>query len=439
MINNEENMGVRAINAEHLSAEGMSAEQTGAWGTNAEGMSAEQTGAYGTNAEHTSAEGMSAEHMDAPREYEEQVQVLDENREGMDISDESRENIGIQNENRKQKNKTNRNGKPKKRSEKTMFIKTFVIVLLLVMIVATPLFAVVDEVLEMRPGDEDNPILRETMDFHYLIPADSPFFDAFIDSNRVNILALGIDRHNLTDMIMLVSFDLDTPALDIISVPRDTFFLGSATRKINAVYRRNPVNSAVAVSEVLMNIPINYYVTLSHQGVANIVDEIGGVSIYVPFHMRYDDPRDTPPLRINIPAGYQLLDGENAVHFLRFRYANPGFRAHTDGDFGRIRLQQEFVRNAIVQSIGLNLPNIIRTTFDEVQSDITVREAIFLANTLVGISSENIRTHQLPLIQRGGHFHPNREAIAEMLIEIYSMEPFEYEGSEDFDDDYSEE
>jgi len=333
----------------------------------------------------------------------------------------------------------NRNEKKKNRSERSKLIATFVITLALVMVIATPLFAVVEEVLDMTPGGDDTPTLAEEIDFAYLIPADSPFFDAFVNTNRVNILALGVDSHNLTDMLMLVSFDIDNRFLDIISIPRDTFFLGSANSKINGVYRRNPVNSAVAVSEILMNIPINYYVRLSHQGVANIVDEIGGVSMYIPFHMRYDDPRDTPPLRIDIPAGYQLLDGNNAIGMLRFRYANPGFRAHPDGDFGRIRMQQEFVRNAVVQSIGLNLPNIIRTAFNEIQSDITIREAIFLGERLIGIDPENIRTHTLPLTQRGANFHPNQEAITEMLIEIYSMEPFEDESDEDnADDEYNE-
>jgi LCP family protein required for cell wall assembly len=338
-----------------------------------------------------------------------------------------------------EKQKGDSKEKPKTKSEKAKFITTFVVALILVMAIATPLFAMVDEVLEMRPGDENNPILAETIDFQYLIPADSPFFDAFVQTNRVNILALGIDRNNLADMIMLVSFDIDNKLLDVISVPRDTFFLGSANQKINAVYRRDPVNVAVVVSEMLMNIPINYYVTLSHQGVANIIDEIGGVSINVPFHMRYDDPRDTPPLRIDIPAGYQLLDGEQAINFLRFRYANPGFRAHQDGDLGRIRLQQEFVRNAIVQSIGLNLPSIIQSAFREIQSDITVREALELGNLLIGVDSENIRTHQLPLTQRGGHHHPNVEAIQEMLIQIYSMEPFADDENDDLNEDDLEE
>jgi len=335
--------------------------------------------------------------------------------------------------------KTSRNEKQRNRSERSKLIATFVITLALVMVIATPLFAIVDEVLDMTPGAEDGPTLAEEMEFAYLIPADSPFFDAFVNTNRVNILALGVDSHNLTDMLMLVSFDIDNGFLDIISIPRDTFFLGSPNHKINAMYRRNPVNSAVAVSEILMNIPINYYVRLSHQGVANIVDEIGGVSMYIPFHMRYDDPRDTPPLRIDIPAGYQLLDGQNAIGLLRFRYANPGFRAHPDGDFGRIRMQQEFVRNAVVQSIGLNLPNVIRTAFNEIQSDITIREALFLGNRLIGIDPENVRTHTLPLTQRGGNFHPNQEAITELLIEIYSMEPFDENGEENDDAEYEEE
>jgi len=316
--------------------------------------------------------------------------------------------------------------KAKNRREKIKFLMTFLIALVIITAIATPLFVTIDEILDTRPGGEDNPILGETIDFQYLISSDSPFFDAFIQTNRVNILALGIDSHNLTDMIMLVSFDLDNTTVDIISIPRDTFFLNSADRKINSVFRGNPVNSALAVSEILMNIPINYYVMLSHQGVANIVDEIGGVSVYVPFHMRYDDPFDTPPLRIDIPAGYQLLDGESAIGFLRFRKGNEGFQSFPDADFGRIKMQQQFVRNAIVQSIGPNLLNVIRMAFYEIQSDITVRKALHLGNQLMGIDPENIGTHQLPLTRRDGRYHPNRAAIAELLTEIYDIEPFVY-------------
>ena len=322
-----------------------------------------------------------------------------------------------------------RNRKKKSATDLGLFIKTFLIVFIAVTVVATPLFATVNEVLEMSPGGdgEYNPTLAETIDFHYLIPTDSPFFDAFTETNRVNILALGIDNHNLTDTIILASFDVDSRFLDIISIPRDTYFHGSPNNKINGVFRRNPVNTALAVSEVLMNIPINYYVVLSHRAVADIVDSMGGVSIYVPFHMRYDDPFDRPPLRINIRPGYQLLDGENAVHFLRFRYSNPGFRNHPDGDFGRIRMQQQFIQNALRQSIGPNLPNVVGAAFRYIQSDITVREALFLATRMAGINPENIRTHQLPIIQRGAIYMPDRPAIAELITEMYSMEPFVYE------------
>jgi len=320
-------------------------------------------------------------------------------------------------------NKKEKKGK-QKGSEKKMFVRTFAIALVIVMVIATPLFARVGEVLEMTPGDPDGPVLGDTVNFAELIPTDSPFFDAFVNTNRVNILLLGVDKHNLTDLIMLASFDIDNGFLDIISIPRDTFyyrpgFVGDAHHKINAAYNRNPVNSALAVSQTLMNIPINYYVSLSFQGVVNIIDSMGGVWIDVPIHMRYSDPFDTPPLHINIPAGYQLLDGQTSVHFLRFR-------SFPDQDLGRIRSQQQFMQAAVRQSLGMDLPNIIRTAFEEINSDITIREALYLSTRMIGMSSENIRTHTMPIARVDTFVHPDRQGIIDLLTEIYSMEIVDY-------------
>jgi len=319
--------------------------------------------------------------------------------------------------------------KLKNKIEIMIFLKTFIATFLIVMVVATPIFAQVNKVLEMTPGDEDGPILSETIDFNYLIPSDSPFFDAFTNTNRVNILALGVDDHNLTDTIILASFDIDNKFLDVISIPRDTYYYrglrDAANNKINAVFRGDPVNSALAVSEILMNIPINYYILLSYAGVAVIIDEIGGVPMDIPFHMRYDDPLDTPPLHIDIKPGPQVLDGVTSVKFLRFRQGNEGFRGYPNADLGRIAAQQTFIKSAIRQSLSLDLPNTIRTTFNVVQSDITIREALYLAGMIIGIDSENMRMHQIPI--RGYNYMPDKQGIADMLTEIYSIEPVKIE------------
>ena len=330
--------------------------------------------------------------------------------------------------------------KPQQNSNEMLsFLKTFIATFLIIMVVGTPLFAKVGEVLDMTPGDENAPVLEEHVDFATLIPTDSPFFDAFMNTNRINILAIGVDHHNLTDTIILASFDIDNKYIDLISIPRDTYYyrgpgyLDPAHHKINAVYRRNPVNTAKAVSEILWNIPINYYVELSYEGVARIVDSIGGVPMDIPFHMRYDDPKDTPPLRIDIKPGPQVLDGETSVKFLRFRRGNEGYRGYPDADLGRIKAQQTFLKSAARQSLSFNLPDIARTAFESVNSDMTLRVALHLATRAIGIDPEDIRTYQIPV--RGHDIRPDRQGIADMLTEIYSMEPVVVD---DEDEDYDE-
>ncbi|MCL1809740.1 MAG: hypothetical protein FWG42_08290 [Clostridiales bacterium] len=69
----------------------------------------------------------------------------------------------------------------------------------------------------------------------------------------------------------------------------------------------------------------------------------------------------------------------------------------------------------------MNLPSIARTVFDNIQSDITIKEALYLATKAIGIDTENIRTYQIPV--KGADLNPDSQGIAGMLAEIYSSAP----------------
>jgi len=319
------------------------------------------------------------------------------------------------------------------------FLKTFIISFVIIMVIATPLFVKIDKVLDLTPGDEDAPILSEVMDFGSITDPDSPFFDAFTNKTRVNILVLGVEHNNLTDTIMLASFDIENKFIDIISIPRDTYYYRgpgyaeNAHHKVNAVYRKDPVNTAKAVSEILMGMPINYYIELRYEGVEIIIDEIGGVPMDIPFNMVYNDPYETPPLLINIPKGEQVLDGKASVQFLRFRQANKGSgnSGYPDGDLGRIKAQQEFLKSAAKQCLSLNLPKIVETAFANINSDISIRTGLYLASKVVGIDIENIRTYRLPTKPMDVFEYPENQEIADMLTQIYSMEAVVLEEEEE--------
>lgn len=317
------------------------------------------------------------------------------------------------------------NGKPiSRKSPAQTFLKTFLISFVIFVVLCTPGFAIFGEVADYNPFDPQgtNVVLEE--DFPVIVNEDSPFFEAFTDKKRVNVLLLGLND-GLSDTIMLASFDTKAKHVDLISIPRDTYYHreghnGEAENKINAAYRKNPLNTAKAVSEVLLGIPINYYAVIDYDGVETIVDAMGGVPMTIPFNMKYSDPYDTPPLVINIPKGDTVLDGEHAVQFLRYR------KGYVEGDIGRVKAQQEFMKSAFKQMLSLNLPKIAKKIFENVESDITIGTATALATKAMGISSSDITTYLLPgtpLPDAPYYVIPDAEGTAEMINQIYSIEP----------------
>jgi len=304
------------------------------------------------------------------------------------------------------------------------FLRTFLMSFFIFVIICTPGFAIFGKVADINPwgADGDNVVLEDELGT--IVDEDSPFFEAFRDKKRVNVLLLGVND-NLTDTIMLASFDTDAKHVDLISIPRDTYYHrsgynGEGENKINAAYRGNPVNTARAVSEILLGMPINYYAVIDYEGVKNIVDAMGGVPMNIEFNMRYTDPYDDPPLVINIPKGQQVLDGEHAVQFLRYR------KGYKEGDIGRIKAHQEFMKSAFKQCLGFQLPKIAKTVFNNVESDLTLGAMTSLATKAVGIKADDIETYLLPstpLPDPPFYVIPDAKGTAEMINQIYSIEP----------------
>lgn len=262
---------------------------------------------------------------------------------------------------------------------------------------------------------------EEVVALETLVDENSPFFEMYKDSDKVNVLLLGVNG-GMTDTIMLVSFDMDLKKMDVISVPRDTYYHRSgrdsaAEMKINAAYRGEAINTAKAVSDVLLGMPINYYAVIDYDGVENIVDSMGGVPMDIPFHMEYNDPYDTPPLVIDIPEGPQTLDGKHAVQFLRFRHG------YVEGDMGRVKAQQQFVKNAFKQCIGFELPKVAKTVFQNVESDITLGTAVKIATKAIGISGGSITTYTIPNTLEPDppyYVYPDEQGISDMIKGIYA-------------------
>jgi LCP family protein required for cell wall assembly len=285
----------------------------------------------------------------------------------------------------------------------------------------------------------ESPIFGETEtnlmdDMPVLVSEDSIFFEAFQDKSRVNVLLMGLNQ-NLADTIMVVSFDYEAKHVDLISIPRDTYYYREAYRnspgflKINAIYQntKEPLETAMAVSEILLGMPLHFYAIVDYEGVEEIVDTMGGVPMNIPFHMKYTDITDKPPLYIDIPPGQQVLDGEHAVQFLRYR---KGYR---EGDIGRVKAQQEFMKSAFKQMLSFDLPKITKVILTNVESDIDLGTAMKIVTKGLGVKGDDIATYLMPnTLQDEAPFYvyPDSKGIAEVITAIYSIEAEPEPGAE---------
>ena len=218
---------------------------------------------------------------------------------------------------------------------------------------------------------------------------------------RINIIAFGLNEM-LADTMMLFSYDTEINKLDIMSIPRDTYnviegYEASDQKKLNAVYglaEIGGVNGMKSMLSEFLDIPIHYYLRVDFNAVEAVVDTLGGYEVTVPFDMDYDDYYDDPPLHIHFKKGYQVLNGADAVRFLRFRKNNSGI---SEGDIQRIPRQQHFVNTMMQKAISSKLPSVINTVIGGkyVATDMTLEEALTLAVKAASLGSDNIEFYTL--------------------------------------------
>ena len=141
-----------------------------------------------------------------------------------------------------------------------------------------------------------------------------------------------------SDTLMLVRIDPRTKYISLLSLPRDLYVTipGYGVDKINAAYSDGGYKLALKTVEDATGVKPNYLVTVDFKGFRDLVDKFHGV--YVPVDQRYyhvNVAGQEQYSQVDIPPGYQLLNGTNALAYARYR--------HTDSDFYRNARQQVFL------------------------------------------------------------------------------------------------
>lgn len=233
----------------------------------------------------------------------------------------------------------------------------------------------------------------------------------------INTLLLGVDEAR-SDTIIVARYNKQTHQVVMISVPRDTRveIPGYGFEKINAAVGKKG-GTALAMKTVgnLLDIPIHHYVKVDFKGVEKIVDILGGVKINVPQQMDYDDPAQD--LHIHIKAGEQVLKGEKALHFLRYR------SGYADQDLGRIKAQQAFAKafmNKLTSpAIILKAPSLITTMIENTKTNLQQNEIGQYLLDIGDINVDNIKMYTLPgepgYKNKAAYFIYDEEKLDEMM------------------------
>jgi LCP family protein required for cell wall assembly len=216
----------------------------------------------------------------------------------------------------------------------------------------------------------------------------------------VNILVLGSDRRKgiagdtgRSDSIMLIRIDPRTKSISMLSIPRDlrVEIPGWGADRINAAYSDGGAQLSVATFKALTGLPVNHFIDINFIGFIDIVDYLGGV--YIDVDRQYsNNTAVTGYSSINLLAGYQKLNGHNALSFVRFRHDQLG-------DWGRMQRQQLFLRELKRQALRwhnvLKLPKLISIVTHNTVSDVSsVKQLLTLTELVLGVNTSHIyQTH----------------------------------------------
>ncbi len=235
------------------------------------------------------------------------------------------------------------------------------------------------------------------------------------DLKEIKVLILGISTDldsELTDTIMVASYNPNTQKANLLSIPRDTFTGKNTKRavssqKINSLYNINktPEKTLAAVNE-LTGLDIKYYVVVKTEALIKLVDAIGGVTFNVPINMKYDDT--SQDLHIDLKAGEQLIDGNKAEQLLRFRHNNyqkgVGMTSYPseygDNDFGRMRTQRDFIIATLKQTLKpsniFKIGQILEIANKNVETNLELSFIKDYVPYAVEFDTENIKSATLP-------------------------------------------
>lgn len=250
----------------------------------------------------------------------------------------------------------------------------------------------------------------------------------FLIPGRTNILILGIDRApegtilGRSDTMILTTFQPDRSYVGMLSIPRDLWVTipGQGENRINTAHifaeGAVPGTGPEAAMEVVrqnFGVDVDYYVRFEFTDLEAVVEALGGI------------PIELDQLMAGLPPGSYVLNGEQALAFVRNREGTDDFFRMEQGQF----FLKAVLKHVLNPTTWPRIPLAIFELFTAVDSDVPIWMWPRLTLTLLRVGPSNIdgriidRSMAQGFITQGGAavLLPNWDLINPMLMEMFGQ------------------
>jgi LCP family protein required for cell wall assembly len=244
-----------------------------------------------------------------------------------------------------------------------------------------------------------------------------------LSEEELATLRAGDDVSTNTDTIILVRIPNNGKSATAISIPRDSYVEapGVGKMKINGVYgsvkeekRIKLVESGVSDAEAdkqsteagrealiktvanLTGVTVDHYAEIGLLGFALITDALGGVDVCL------KEAVYEPLSGADFPAGWQKLDGPQALSFVRQRHDLPR------GDLDRVTRQQAVMASLaheVISGKTLSSPATLNRLQDAVQRSVVLSEGwdiMEFVQQLQKLAAGSVAFATIPILEEAG-------------------------------------
>ncbi|KHD45519.1 glycopolymer--peptidoglycan transferase LytR [Streptococcus hongkongensis] len=260
-----------------------------------------------------------------------------------------------------------------------------------------------------------------TSAYHYSTNELSKTFKDFSTSGKkstaikqtkpFSILLMGVDTGSSerkskwdgnSDSMILVTINPETKKTTMTSLERDILIKLSGPKsnsmdgveaKLNAAYAAGGAQMAIMTVQDLLNIKIDNYVRINMQGLVDLVDAVGGITVTNEFNFPISISEHEPEFKSTVAPGTHKINGEQALVYARMRYDDP------EGDYGRQKRQRIVIQKVLQKILALgsvsSYRKILRAVSSNMQTNIEISSDTIPNLLAYSDALKKIKAHQL--------------------------------------------